>query len=139
MGAFEASAGHGLCHITIDACVYGFARSMAMVAMSQRGFRDWLIQRISAILIGSYAVVIVGYLLSYPNTSYTDWMHFYDTTWMRIFTIVALVSVLWHAWIGLWTVFTDYVKPNFLRLCLNILLALLLMVYLIWCLDIFWA
>ena len=110
-----------------------------MVAMSQRGFRDWLIQRISAILIGSYAVVVVGYLLSCPNTSYSDWLHFYESTWMRVYTIVALVSVLWHAWIGLWTVFTDYIKPKFLRLFLEISLVLLLIIYLVWCLDILWA
>lgn len=110
-----------------------------MVAMNRRGFRDWLIQRVSAILIGSYAVVLVGYLLSCPNLSYSDWSHLYESTWMRIYTIVALVAVLWHTWIGLWTVFTDYVKPKVLRLSLEALLVLLLIVYFVWCLDILWA
>ena len=110
-----------------------------MVAQSSRGFRDWLIQRVSAILIGSYAVVVLGYLLLSPNPSFVNWLHFYDQSWMRIYTVVALISVLWHAWIGLWTVFTDYIKFKGLRLFLEVMLILLLITYLIWCLDILWA
>ena len=111
-----------------------------MVALAnQRGFREWMIQRISAVLIGSYAVVVVAYLLSFPNMSYISWLHLYASVWMRVYTVIVLFAVLWHAWIGLWTVFTDYVKPKVVRLSLEVALFLLLMVYMIWCLDILWA
>jgi succinate dehydrogenase / fumarate reductase membrane anchor subunit len=110
-----------------------------VVHYNQRGFREWLGQRITAILIGSYAIVVVAYLLSFPNMSYTSWMHLYGSVWMRTYTVIVLLSVLWHAWIGLWTVFTDYVKSMRLRLFLEVCLILLLIVYLVWCLDVLWA
>ncbi len=110
-----------------------------MVAqLSQRGFREWLVQRVSALLIGSYAIVVVAYLLSFPNMSYVSWMHLYASTWMRVYTVVTLLAILWHAWIGLWTVFTDYIKSLRLRLFLQTCLVLLLIVYLIWCLYVLW-
>ncbi len=107
--------------------------------VNQRGFRDWLVQRVSAILIGSYAIIVLGYLFSFSNMRYINWLSLYASVWMRIYTVIVLFAVLWHAWIGLWTVFTDYVKPVALRLCLEILVFLLLTVYMVWCLDILWA
>lgn len=107
--------------------------------VNQRGFREWLIQRVSALLIGSYAIVVIAYLLAFPHMSYVTWLHLYAGVWMRIYTVIILFAILWHAWIGLWTVFTDYVKPKGLRLLLEVGLFLLLIVYLIWCLDILWA
>jgi len=40
----------------------------------------------------------------------------------KIFTILTLISILVHAWIGLWQVLTDYVKSIALRLSLQLFL-----------------
>lgn len=58
---------------------------------------------------------------------------------MKIVTFIVLLSILWHAWIGLWTVFTDYVKNRPIRLILEILVSLLLIVYLAWVAEILWV
>ncbi len=111
-----------------------------MVAqVNRRGFRDWIIQRISALLIASYTLVVFVYVLSHPNLAYIDWFHLYANIWMRIYTVVVLAALLWHAWIGLWTVFTDYIKSTALRLFLELLVFVALIAYMIWCLDILWA
>ncbi len=111
-----------------------------MVAqINRRGFRDWLIQRISALLVASYTIVILGYLFTHPNLAYIDWFHVYTNMWMRIYTVLVLTALLWHAWIGLWTVFTDYIKCQALRLFLELIVFIVLIAYLIWCLDILWA
>lgn len=102
------------------------------------GFTDWLIQRATAVIIAVYAVVIISYLATGAATSYVSWHALFSQVWMRIFTVIVLASVLWHAWIGLWTVFTDYVKPKGVRIVLQILVILLLLGYLVWLLDIFW-
>ncbi|PHQ79382.1 MAG: succinate dehydrogenase, hydrophobic membrane anchor protein [Coxiella sp. (in: Bacteria)] len=107
--------------------------------INQRGFREWLVQRITALLIGSYAIVVVVYCLAFPHMNYITWLHLYGSVWMRIYTVIVLFSILWHAWIGLWTVFTDYVKPKAIRLLLEIGLLLVLTVYMVWCLDVLWA
>ena len=51
---------------------------------------------------------------------------------MKIFSLAALVSICAHAWIGMWTLSTDYLKPvvlrfffpNRVRICLVCVLGL---------------
>ena len=110
-----------------------------MGSLSRRGYKDWLVQRVSAVLIGGYALFLVLFLLRTPDISYTEWATLFAQAWMRVLTILVVVAVCWHAWIGLWTVFTDYVKCGVLRMFLQVGLFLLLMAYLVWCIGAFWA
>jgi succinate dehydrogenase / fumarate reductase membrane anchor subunit len=48
--------------------------------------------------------------------------------------ILALVG---HAWVGMWTVLTDYVKSNGLRFVLQSAMILAVLVYLFWGVMIF--
>lgn len=64
---------------------------------------------------------------------------------MRIFNTAALLSVVAHAWIGIWVVLTDYVttrllgsKGTALRLTLEILAIGVLITYTLWGLAIVW-
>jgi len=58
---------------------------------------------------------------------------------MKIFTIAVLLSILSHAWIGLWTVITDYIKPMILKITLEALVAFALAVYGVWSLFVLWS
>jgi succinate dehydrogenase / fumarate reductase, membrane anchor subunit len=58
---------------------------------------------------------------------------------MRIFSLLALLSLFYHAWIGIWTVITDYIKPVALRLIIEIIVVLALICYLIWGIEILWG
>lgn len=111
-----------------------------MVVANKRGFIDWVIQRITAILIGVYTVLVIIFALMHPfsKQSFQLWTHFFANPVMIIFTLVVLISIVWHAWIGLWTVFTDYIKSYGLRIFVNIVVFSLLSCYLIWgCVAIF--
>lgn len=115
-------------------------------SFSRSGLSDWIIQRVSAVVLAVYFVVIVGWLAMHSNVSYTEWHDFMGSTCMRIFGIMALVAMLAHAWVGLWTVLTDYVtvrqlgdKATFLRFLLQIGMALMVFVILVWGLMIFWG
>jgi succinate dehydrogenase / fumarate reductase membrane anchor subunit len=110
---------------------------MVMLA-SRKGLVDWFVQRVTAILIGAYAIFLILYLLLHPRLDYAAWRGLYSGSWMRIITIIILVSILWHAWIGMWTVFTDYVKIKPIRLLLEVIVILLFLAYLIWMLEILW-
>ena len=107
-----------------------------MVAAHQnnRGFIDWIIQRVSAILIGLYTIFIVIFLLTHARMDYAVWKNLFSFTVMKVATFVVLIAILWHAWIGLWTVFTDYIKCGALRLGLEVCVIVLLAGYLGWCL-----
>ena len=75
---------------------------------SRSGVSDWILQRVSAVILAVYFVVIIGWLIFASEVSYTTWHDFMTCTVMRIFSLLAIVSLAAHAWIGMWTVFTDY-------------------------------
>lgn len=111
-----------------------------MVEMkNDRGFHEWIVQRVSAVIIGIYAAFLLVYLLCHSPLHYSVWHALFVHITMKIATFVVLISILWHAWIGLWTVFTDYIKKTVVRLSLEIAVILLLLSYLAWCLDILWG
>lgn len=100
---------------------------------SNRGLIEWIWQRISAIVIVVYAFVILSYLFGAgESASYIDWLQFYSQTHVRVLTLLATAAVLWHGWIGIWTVLTDYVKLGCLRKLLEILVLLFLAVCGLW-------
>ena len=107
--------------------------------VNRRGLRDWLIQRMTSVLVGIYTLFILFYLLAHEPVSYDFFHHLFSHLAMKIGTAVVLLCVLWHAWIGLWTVFTDYVKNSWVRLILEVIVSLLLIAYVIWLFEIFWV
>lgn len=56
---------------------------------------------------------------------------------MRLFSVLAVISLAGHAWVGMWTVFTDYIKSSGLRLVLQAAMILAVIVYLFWGVMIF--
>lgn len=106
---------------------------------SRSGFRDWVAQRATAILVGAYALFLIGYFLCHQPLYFAAWQNLFACTWMKVASFVVLLAILWHAWIGLWTVFTDYVKCAYLRLFLELGLIVLLLGYLAWGIDILWG
>lgn len=109
---------------------------MAVTFKNNRGFHDWLIQRVSAVIIGVYFIFIMAYLIYFQPLYYASWSDLFHNTVMKIATFVTLIAVLLHAWIGIWTVFTDYIKKPWLRLLLEVIVIVLLLGYLGWLLSI---
>lgn len=106
--------------------------------VNNRGLLEWIVQRTSAVLIGAYAIFLLVFFVAHQPLNYLEWNHLFSCVIMRVITIIVVLAILWHAWIGLWTVLTDYVKNGFVRLLLEIALILLLLGYFLWCLDAFY-
>ncbi|OGO90182.1 MAG: succinate dehydrogenase, hydrophobic membrane anchor protein [Coxiella sp. RIFCSPHIGHO2_12_FULL_42_15] len=106
--------------------------------INRSGLLDWVVQRCTAVIVGVYAIFLMLYLFAHPALSYDAWTSLFSDVWMRMATVTVLVSVLWHAWIGLWTVFTDYIKVKPVRLLIEMIVILLLLAYFIWVLEILW-
>lgn len=103
------------------------------------GSRDWVMQRISAVVLAVYAVVMVGFFLINGDVSYDQWVNFIMSLPMRLLSLVATIALAAHAWVGMWTVFTDYVKSTGLRLVLQAAMIIAILVYLFWGVMIFWG
>lgn len=102
-----------------------------ILSLSTNGLRDWLIQRVTAVILGFYAIFILGFIIFHPQLQYDEWQLLFANNLVKIFSLLVLVCILLHAWIGMWTVFTDYIKPYKLRLFLLLALAILFF----WCLT----
>ena len=63
----------------------------------------------------------------------------FSNRWMRIASFLFLVSLYWHAWIGIRNILMDYVHATGIRLTLQILVILSLLFYIIWSVEILWS
>lgn len=102
------------------------------------GSRDWVVQRVSAIILAIYSVVILGWFLVTPEVNYATWHGFMMALPMKIFSLLAILSLAGHAWVGMWTIFTDYVHSG-LRLVLQSLMIIAVVIYTVWAIGIFWG
>lgn len=115
-------------------------------SLTRSGISDWLVQRASAYILGIYFVIVLGYIACTPDLTFEQWQGFMTCLPMRIFTLVALIGLIAHAWVGMWTVFTDYVnthqmgeRATVLRLVLLGGMVLANFVFLIWGIQILWG
>ncbi|MEI9533178.1 succinate dehydrogenase membrane anchor subunit [Moellerella wisconsensis] len=102
------------------------------------GIHDWLLIRASAIIIALYVIYLVGFV-AINDITYEVWRSFFASSVTKVFTVLTLLSILVHAWIGLWQVLTDYIKPVALRLVLQFLLVVVLLAYLIYGTIVVWG
>ncbi|TAK76211.1 MAG: succinate dehydrogenase, hydrophobic membrane anchor protein [Gammaproteobacteria bacterium] len=111
----------------------------SVLSVAHKGFRDWAIQRATAIVMGIYSIGLIGYLLFNPGLSFAEWHTLFSQDWMKVVTLLFILSVLYHAWIGIWTVFTDYVKLYVIRCILNFLVLFMLIACFFWGVLILWS
>jgi succinate dehydrogenase / fumarate reductase membrane anchor subunit len=102
------------------------------------GLKDWIIQRVSAVILAGYLLFIFGITFIYSPLHYFSWKAIFQHHSVKVFTILALLSLIAHAWIGLWTITTDYFKPLALRFLTQLCILFALFFYVFWGLSIIW-
>ncbi|MFT7375766.1 MAG: succinate dehydrogenase / fumarate reductase membrane anchor subunit [Oceanospirillaceae bacterium] len=110
-----------------------------VTSFGRSGLYDWLFQRISAVVLASYSVFMVIYLLVNPQLDFAQWDAFFGMTSVRIFSLMALLSLGAHCWIGLWSVSTDYLKPFALRFIFQMVVGVLMFIYTVWGVQLLWG
>ena len=109
-----------------------------IVTGAHYGLRDWLVQRVTAVVMALYVLVVAVYVLVRPF-GYDTWTELFSGNIMRSFSLLFLLSVFYHAWIGVRDIVMDYVKPAGIRLLLHVLVILALLLYTIWSVQILWG
>ena len=107
-----------------------------LVVGAHYGMRDWLAQRITAAIMAVYTLIAIGVLVKYQPLSHAVLRELFAQGWMRIATLLFAVSLAWHAWVGVRDILMDYIKPDGLRLALQVLFILVLAGYLGWAVQI---
>ncbi len=103
------------------------------------GWKDWMIQRVTAVIMLLFSVAVLGFLLINGGVGYGEWKQFFGGELVRVLTLMFLMSVFYHAWIGVRNVLLDYVKPLWVRLTLQVVVVLFLAGCSIWSVSILWG
>ena len=109
-----------------------------IVVGAHYGLSSWLAQRITAVIMALYSVILLVVFMRGAPLSYGVWKDLFTQGWMRVGTLLFAVSLAWHAWVGVRDIVMDYVKPDGLRLGLQVITILILAAYLGWTVQILW-
>jgi len=108
-------------------------------SLTGSGVRDWIVQRMTAVILAAYLITLVYLCFTSGGLTYTKWTAMFDSFYMKAWTLAALVSLILHAWVGVWTILTDYVHHKCVRTVLFLALFIASIVYLAWGVHILWG
>ena len=109
-----------------------------IVTGAHYGLRDWLGQRITAIALVLYTLYLLYSVLTVPTLTYSSWYGLFLSPFMRVATLLAMLALIYHAWVGIRDVLMDYIQQTWMRLSLEILTLSLLAGYACWTVIILW-
>jgi len=109
-----------------------------VVVGAHYGWRDWLVQRVSAVVMALYTVLLLVLLLWHGGLDYAAWKATFGNELFRLASFVFMLSLLWHAWVGVRNIAMDYIKPVGVRLAFEMAVVVLLVAYAGWTIQVLW-
>ena len=103
------------------------------------GLMDWLIQRLTAVIMAVYTLLMLGIALWNGGIDHALWTELFAHAGFRLASFLFMVALLYHAWIGMRDILMDYIKPVGVRLALEAVTVVVLVGYLGWTLQILWG
>lgn len=111
----------------------------SVTSLGRSGLHDWMIQRVSAVILAAYVVYLSVFIFSTPHIQFSVWQALFGQTWFKIFSFLAIVSLCFHGWVGLWIISTDYLKIVAVRLVFQVAVILSCFAFLLWGAQILWS
>jgi succinate dehydrogenase / fumarate reductase, membrane anchor subunit len=112
--------------------------SKRIVVGAHYGLRDWLAQRITAVLMVLFTIVLLAQVLMPGPLDYYRWSAIFASQWMKVLTFVVIVSLAWHVWVGMRDIWMDYIKPVGVRLALQVFTLVWLVGCAGWAVQVLW-
>jgi succinate dehydrogenase / fumarate reductase membrane anchor subunit len=113
--------------------------SKRVVVGAHYGTRDWIAQRVTAVVMALFTVVVLAQLILHRGTiGYDLWAGIFAAQWMKVLTLVVIVALAYHVWVGMRDIWMDYVKPVGLRLGLQIFSLAWLIGCAGWAIQVLW-
>ena len=108
-------------------------------SLKRDGVQDYVSLRASAVVLALYSLFILGFFLFTPEVTFEVWHALFANLFVKVFTLLALISIAIHTRIGLWQVLTDYVKCASLRAALQFVLYVIAFAYVAVGLFVLWG
>jgi len=115
---------------------YGSKRT---VVGAHYGLRDWLSQRVTAVLMALFTLVVLAQVIfSKGPVGYDQWAGIFASQWMKVLTFSVIVALAWHVWVGMRDFWMDYIQPVGLRLALQVFTIVWLVGCAGWGIQVLW-
>ncbi|MDX9844097.1 MAG: succinate dehydrogenase, hydrophobic membrane anchor protein [Aquabacterium sp.] len=114
---------------------YGTKR---IVTGAHYGLRDWLAQRVTAVLMALFTIVLLAQVIFGGPLGYDSWSGIFSSQWMKVLTFVVILAMLYHVWVGVREIFMDYIKPVSIRLSLYVFAIVWLVGCAGWAIQVLW-
>ena len=113
--------------------------SKRLVVGAHYGLRDWLVQRVSGVLMALFTLALLVQVLAPGELGYERWAGIFASQWMKVLTFVTIVSLAWHAWVGMRDVWMDYLTRS---VAVRLVLQVFTLVWLVgcagWAIQVLW-
>ena len=110
-----------------------------VISGAHYGVRDWLAQRLSAVMMLLYSLVMLAYVVMHQPLNYVIWHDLFQHESVRFFTLLFALSLYIHAWVGVRDVLMDYVRSTGIRLALQAVTIATLLIYMMWTVSLLWG
>ena len=100
------------------------------------GLRAWAVQRLSAIYMAVFLLLVLGLFIFSPPADYTAWRELMGQTTVSVALLLFYISVLIHAWVGVRDILIDYVQWQVIRLLLLALFGFMFVASGLWLLEV---
>ena len=81
-----------------------------------QGMRTWLLQRISALYMLLYLIVMTVVVCNMDVVQFKQWRELFTSPVINIVTLIFFLSLLYHAWVGVRDILVDYVRNQRLNM-----------------------
>jgi len=112
--------------------------SKRIVVGAHYGLRDWMAQRATALLMALFTIVLLAQLLMPGELGYDRWAGIFSQQWMKVVTFALIISLAYHAWVGMRDIWMDYVQPVGIRLALHLFTLVWLVACAGWAVQVLW-
>jgi succinate dehydrogenase / fumarate reductase membrane anchor subunit len=86
--------------------------SFFWIFVFMKGSFIWYTQRYTSIVILSYLIYILSFIFTNQDINFFSWSDFFLSFQVRFLSSIIFLVIVLHAFIGLWTVGTDYLTKR---------------------------
>jgi succinate dehydrogenase / fumarate reductase membrane anchor subunit len=108
-------------------------------AVAHYGWLDWLSQRVTAVVMALYTLLLLGIVLWHGGIDHGVFKSVFANAGFKLATFVFMVALLYHAWVGVRNIAMDYIKHSATRLLVQVVVICLLIAYTGWTIQVLWG
>ena len=86
--------------------------SFFWIFVYMKGSFIWYTQRYTSLVILSYLIYILSFIFTNKDINFFSWSDFFLSFQVRFLSSIVFLIIVLHAFIGLWTVGTDYLTSR---------------------------